>query len=1335
MNARMPLLYPRLVGLFFLSLAALSSPAQTTGPLAHWRFDEPPGATNISDSAGGFTGTLSSTGANIISGGRSGNALNVDRAANGFVNCGNILNLGAQNFTVSAWIRTPVGSTNVFGTFVSKHNDGSGNGYFLSHGHSVLGSPRAAFFFSGTRTVAGGVVDVASSTTTVNDGNWHQVVGIYRPGGRATIYVDGAPVEGTIASSPILANTAPFIIGGANGPFTPGVPGGLFTGAIDDVQVYGRALSDSEIDYLFNNPGLEITATVTGTIGAHSATLGSDVFIGGKFLELGINSGGSFGSKGGIKPTGFFGTPNRPDIGMSTDLDGFGIGTVESFDYFLPGTPYVSWSAGYKIAGVQTTGFNSRNGFSDGITPVAVVNTSAGTNLSATTTGTLGGNLKIVQRISFGVDKKFFKMQIGLTNVGTVTLNSVRYMWDVDPDNTVDLGGSYTTVNTITNTFAAGDGKAVVVARSTSFGSSPIPVADLVLYTVDSRGVVFRGGSLIGVANALYDPIRWDTPLPKGNTATEDSSVAMTTDVGTLAPGRGTSFTFYIGLGLDVLNDIDAEVQTPTISVQPLNYRVLPGTNVAFTVSATSPTPLTYQWFKFGTALAGATNASLSLTNVQLASAGDYYVVVNNDFGIVTSINGNLEVLVPPSITVQPVGASASAGDTIGFSVAHTGSLPFTYQWQLNGTALPGATNITLTLANVQFLQAGNYTVAISNLAGGVISSNALLFMTSPPFITAPPVPRTISAGRAVTFTAGVVGSLPLTYQWRQDGTNLPGANGSSLTFAAAQVSDRGLYTLVITNVFGSVTSAPAFLAVHPVVTPVGWVGQAGGPGTDVGNACAADTNGNFYVAGYFTGTATFGTNTLVSAGLNDVFVMKYDNAGTLLWARRAGGPGFDAANGIAVDDSGNTYVTGSFEGSADFGGTTLTNANPGSYSDIFVTKLDANGTVVWARGFGADSVADVGQAIALDPAGNVLVAGSSALTNFGGLPVQGAGRIFLAKLDGNGNPLWARTAGVAGFYGVQDVATGVGVDTSGNVHLAGNFAGPTATFDTVTLTNRGVTDGFLARFDSNGVFQRVLQIGGPGTDHVNALAVSPGGVAHVGGDFTGTLAMGVVGPRVAAATATLTSRGQNDGFVAQFDPAGALAWVQTSGGAGPDSVRGLALDTNGTVHVTGFFSGLATFGTNTLASAGATLDIFTANYTSNGFLSFAQQSGGADLSGDFGNAIAVDPAGNSFVAGQFSGTTTLGSSQPTRGGGGDVFVARFNAPQMAPPPVAFRVSNGQLILTWPVAAFGWGLQNALANPLAGGWQSAPHTITVVGDEYVVTIPLNGQKGFFRLVR
>jgi hypothetical protein len=1335
-----------LVGLLFLGLTAVSSLAQT-GPLAHWRFDELPGATTAADSAGTFSGTLSTSGSAFVAGGRSGNALSLDRAANGFVDCGNILNLGSQNFTISAWVRTTAGNTTTFSTAVSKRDASSANGYFLSLNHPTLpGATGKAMFYAGTRTLAGGVVDVPLSTTDVNDGNWHQVVGVYRLGGTTTIYVDGSPVEGSIASSPIAANTAPFLIGGAFGAFTAGTPGGLFTGDVDDVQVYGRALGDAEIDFLFLNPGQEITATtVTGTV--RNAVNGQPL----AFASVSVNGGvPTFTSVQGV-----FTITNVP-AGSATI-------TATASGFF----PYTNTFA-LTAQPINTVGFS----------------------LSPTITGT--NTVRLV--LNWGANPRDLDSHLETPNIGGQTHHVyfgnrgspfLAPFAELDVDDTSGFGPETITISTLSpgtyhyyiHNFSSSPGFDVSGATAQIYTSAGL-VATVQVPTTNSTGNYWYVARIDGASQfvTVVNSISATTPvvvgapsfstIPRSVSTNQGATVVFSVTATGNTPlayqwrrnGVNISGANSPTLGLFNVQTANAgqydcvvsnplgtitsppatlaiNILVPNIVAQPQSFRVLPGTNVTFNVTVTGPGPFTYQWRLNGANIPGANSASLLRNNIQIADAGDYSVLVVNAYGTALSASANLDVLTPPIITVHPSGVTAGVGDAVNFSVAHTGSLPLTYQWRFNGFPVPGATNVTLNLVNVQFLQAGNYSLAISNVAGGVISADAPLAVNSPPIVTAQPAARTVTAGRSVTFTAGVIGSPPLAYQWRLSGTNLPGATSSNLTFAAAQVSDRGLYSLVITNGFGSVTSTLAFLTVHPVAAAVGWAGSAGGPGTDVGNACAADTNGNFYVAGYFTGTATFGTNTLVSAGLNDIFVIKYNNAGTLLWARRAGGPGYDAANGITVDDAGNTYVTGSFEGTADFGTNALVNANPSSYSDLFVTKLDPTGTVVWARGFGADSVADVGNAITLDPAGNVLVAGSSALTNFGGQPVLGAGRIFLAKLAPDGTALWARTVGVAGFNGVLDTATGVGTDTNGNVHLAGNFAGPTAIFDTVTLTNRGVTDGFLARFDSNGVFHRVLQIGGPGTDHVNALAVSPDGITHVGGDFTGSMSVGVIGPRIGAATASLTSRGQNDGFVAQFDTAGALAWVQTSGGTGPDSVRGLALGTNGTVHVTGFFSGAAAFGTNSLASAGATLDLFTANYTSSGALTFVQQGGGADLNGDFGNAIAVDSAGNSFVTGQFSGTTTLGPSQPSSGGGGDVFAARFNAPQMAPPPVAVRVSNGQLILSWPVAAFGWGLQNAPANPVPSGWQSAPHTITVVGDEYVVTIPLTGQAGFFRLVR
>jgi hypothetical protein len=1338
MNDPLPLVCFRLAGLILLLFTGQLSHAATTAPIAHWRFDEQPGATTAADGAGTFDGTLSTIGADFITGGRAGNALALDRTTGGLVSMGNNFGfLPGANFTLSAWVRTTDATPDSY--ILGKHSASPAAGYSLNLNPSGVtnGTGRVQFSENGVPAQA------ANSTTFVNDGNWHHVVAVYNIfGGTKSIYVDGAPREQVNLSQSVATNAFDFLIGGVT---TAGTPAAAFTGSIDDVQVYDRDLSDSEIDYLFNNPGLEISSTTIAGV-VRNALNGQPL----ANATVRLNGGATSVSTA----QGQFTFPNVPvtDASITATATGF-INYSNTFTMGIGPTNTISFAMSPTIA----SGNTMRLVLNWGASPSDLDSHLETPPINGSTYHVYFGNtgsLIFNPFAALDVDdvSGFGPETITITNFFTGTYHYYIHNFSRNPA----LAGCGATAQLYTDAglVAAvqvpdtGVGDYWYVARidgATRFvtiinqitNQVPVIVGAPSFSTVPQSVVTNVGGTVLFSVTATGNaPLVYQWRFNGVNIVGANSATLVLNNVQSANAGQYECIVSNpIGSVTSPAATLTVNTLAPVVTVQPQNFRVLPGTNVTFSVTVSGPGPFTYQWRLNGGNILGATGASLPLSNVQFANAGNYSVVINNAFGTTVSASGNLEVLTAPNITVQPAGLSASVGDSVNFSAAHGGSSPFTYLWRLNGVPVPGGTNLTLNLFNVQFIQAGNYSVAISNDAGGVVSSNALLVVNSLPIITAQPVSRTISAGRAVTLSAGVIGSPTLAYQWRLNGTNVVGANASSLALAAAQASDRGLYSLVITNTFGSVTSAPAFLAVHPVAVAVGWAGQAGGPGTDVGNACATDPSGNFYVAGFFTGTAAFGTNSLVSAGQTDLFIAKYNNAGTLLWARRAGGTGFDTAKGIAVDGAGNCYVTGSFEGVASFGTNSLTNANFSSYSDIFVAKLDLNGGVVWVRGFGADSISDVGQAIALDAVGDVLLAGSSALTSIGAVAVQGAGRIFLAKLDNAGNPIWASAAGATGFTGVQDSAHGVGVDAAGNVHVAGTFEGPTATFGTVTLANRGVSDGFLALFSSSGSFQRVVQIGGAGTDRVNALAVSAGGIAHVGGDFSGGLTLGAIGPITPAAVATLTSTGQADGFVAQFDTAGVLTWAQGSGGTGPDSVRGLALGANGTVHATGFFSGAATFGSNTLTSAGATLDIFTARYTSSGQLTFAQPSGGDDLTGDFGNAIAVDPAGNSFVTGQFSGTTTLGSNQPASNGGGDVFVARFNAPQEASPQVAFRISNGQLILTWPVAAYGWGLQNALANPVPSDWLGAPHTITVVGDEYVVTIPLAGQKGFFRLVR
>lgn len=166
----------------------------------------------------------------------------------------------------------------------------------------------------------------------------------------------------------------------------------------------------------------------------------------------------------------------------------------------------------------------------------------------------------------------------------------------------------------------------------------------------------------------------------------------------------------------------------PTITANPTNRTVPAGTNVSFSVTTSGTTPFAYQW-RFNTAdLPTRTNASLTLTNVQSASIGDYSVVVSNPYGVATSGVATLTVLpAAPLITTQAVSRVASVGQTVSFIVAAKGSEPMTCQWQFNGTNLPGANSFALALTNVNSSFAGTYRAAVSNAVGFVFSTNVTL--------------------------------------------------------------------------------------------------------------------------------------------------------------------------------------------------------------------------------------------------------------------------------------------------------------------------------------------------------------------------------------------------------------------------------------------------------------------------------------------------------------------------------------------------------------------------------------------------------------------------------
>jgi len=231
-----------------------ATPPSVEKAIAHWKFDETSGAI-AHDSAGLYNGTLSSSGASFVTGGMSGGALSLSKTNNGFVNMGNVLGLGNTDFSLVAWIKMSAGDISDT-VILSKQAAYSRNGFLLDVNKlGVFVDNKASFVEGGSGFAAYTIEETPISTTSVNDGNWHQVVATFQTGGVRSIYVDGAPAENTKLSQPFNQNDVAFLVGGVN---YEGVPTSRFDGLIDEVQIYNYALADSDVDFLFRNPGQEI---------------------------------------------------------------------------------------------------------------------------------------------------------------------------------------------------------------------------------------------------------------------------------------------------------------------------------------------------------------------------------------------------------------------------------------------------------------------------------------------------------------------------------------------------------------------------------------------------------------------------------------------------------------------------------------------------------------------------------------------------------------------------------------------------------------------------------------------------------------------------------------------------------------------------------------------------------------------------------------------------------------------------------------------------------------------------------------------------------------------
>jgi len=426
-------------------------------------------------------------------------------------------------------------------------------------------------------------------------------------------------------------------------------------------------------------------------------------------------------------------------------------------------------------------------------------------------------------------------------------------------------------------------------------------------------------------------------------------------------------------------------------------------------------------------------------------------------------------------------------------------------------------------------------------------------------------------------------------------------------------------------------------------VGPVLFSRQFGDGAEQHAQAVAFDNQDQVLVLGAAQGTIDLGAGPLTSSGDFDIFLAKYSVTGQLQWGQLYGGSDEQQPTAMDVDDQSNVLVTGAFEGQLTIGTTVLTSAGN---QDVFVAKFAADGSPIWAKGFG-DSVAQNAECVAIDSDNYVLVAGSfSGSLDFGcasAISCASTDNIYLAKLDTDGACLWAR----AFCHDGQQAATGLAIGSDDDVIMVGYYEND-IDLEGLALFNAGGTDVFIASFDSDGNHQWSNGYGDSADQRAAAVASDAAGKFTVGGQFASSINFG---------GAPLASVGGADMFVVAYNNLGFPQWGRRIGAESTDLLMGVAMSSGGRIGLTGSFSNTLTFDQQTVACAGAD-DIFVGVLDAQGAV--IQVVGFGDPSANqLGRGVAKT-ATHTAVVGSFNGTADFGGGVLTSAGGADGFIVLF---------------------------------------------------------------------------
>ena len=307
-----------------------------------------------------------------------------------------------------------------------------------------------------------------------------------------------------------------------------------------------------------------------------------------------------------------------------------------------------------------------------------------------------------------------------------------------------------------------------------------------------------------------------------------------------------------------------------------------------------------------------------------------------------------------------------------------------------------------------------------------------------------------------------------------------------------------------------------------------------------------------------------------------------------------------------------------------------------------------------WAKSVGGTGN-DMGQSLATDALGNVYVTGffQGPILIFGPDTLRNAGNydMFVAKIDSAGTPVWAKSAGGASNEG----GLGIAVDVYGNSFVAGYFQSASITFGSTILTNSGMTDMFLVKFDANGNALWGKSAGGHYLDVAQGVAVDAAGNCFVTGSFGS--------PQISFGTDTLTNAGGYDFYTVKYDPKGNELWARSAGSGDFDEGYDVAVDGLGNCFVAGSFkSAMIVLGADTLRGSGYFAP-FVIKYSTNGDLRWARSSTGGGLYQDYAYGVSADRSGDCYITGSYSSPViTFDPYVLENRGVDDIFVVKYDS-------------------------------------------------------------------------